>query len=191
VGDVIAVAVAVAAGDRLAAAGEVLCLWCYSYISRIIQEHSTINTEILDPRSKIITRISILDQPSTCIHLLVISPLPNLHMNRSTTTVERIVNKMCNILGSVVVAIFVFPMFTRYRQETWCLVTNQTTIQLCSNGQFLMRCCVMNIRPLWHFEMCRVIYEISKKLIVKGFLLTAIMALAIVVWIHVTELLQV
>jgi len=42
----------------------VLRLWCYSYISRIIQNHSMIQILILDPKWRTITQISLLNVPS-------------------------------------------------------------------------------------------------------------------------------
>ena len=52
--------------------------WCDSYISWIVQNHSMIHREMFDPNSRTVTLISILDLPSGFIHLLVMSPLPDL-----------------------------------------------------------------------------------------------------------------
>ena len=80
---------------------ELLCLWYYRYISGIILDHSMILIWIFDPESRIITRISVLDLLSILVHQLVISPLPDLHINRSTTAIWPTANMMCMILGSM------------------------------------------------------------------------------------------
>jgi hypothetical protein len=49
-----------------------------------------------------------------------------------------------------------------YRQETIFLVTKQTTVLSFSNGLFLERGGIVNIRTLWRVEICRVIYKISR-----------------------------
>jgi len=69
--------------------------------SGIILDHSIILLWIFDPESRIITRISVLDQPSRLVHQLVTSPLPDLHINRSTTVVWPTTNKMCIMFGSI------------------------------------------------------------------------------------------
>jgi len=72
------------------------------------------------------------------------------------------------ILWSVQVATSLFSMVTAYRQESLFLVADQTTIHSCSNGSFLGRWGVNNIRLLWYFEICRVICEISHQPIIDG-----------------------
>jgi len=137
----------------------VLCPWCYSYISGIIHNDSIIHIYMFDPNSRTVTRISIWDLPSGFGHRLVISPLPDLCINWSMTTVKPSVNKMCIIFGSVLVATSLFSMVPLYGQECLLLVADQTTIQSCFNLSFLGRWGVVNIRLPWHLEICRVIWE--------------------------------
>jgi len=119
---------------------EVLRLWRYRYTYGIIQDHSIIQICTVDSKSSIVTQISYLDQTSGLVHLLVISPLPCLHINRPTmAAIELSANKMCITLKSVLVVGYLSSMVIPYRQETLFLVTEQTTIHSCSSGVFLGR----------------------------------------------------
>jgi len=143
-----------------------LRLRCYSYISGIIQDHSMIHVWMIDPESRTVTRIAILDLPSGFLHLLVISQLPDLCNNWSMTPVKPSSNKMCIIFGSILVATAPFSMVTPYRQARLFLVADEMTIQSCSNGSFLRRWGVVNIRLPWHLGICRVMWEISHQPII-------------------------
>jgi len=121
---------------------------------------------MFDPKSRSVTRISILDLPFGFVHLLVISPLPDLCINWSMTTVKPSANIMCIIFGSVRVTTSLFSMVTPHQQESIFLVADQTTIQSCRDGSFLGRWGVINIRLPWHLKICRVIWEISHQPII-------------------------
>jgi len=108
-----------------------LRLWCYRYTSRIIQDHSIIQIWILNQMSWVITGITLLDQPSGFVHLLVISPLPDLHTNWSTTAIMPSADRMCIIFRSVLVVESLLSMVIAYRQETLFIVAEQTTILTC------------------------------------------------------------
>ena len=128
---------------------------CISPTEAIHQGDKPYMQQILDPKSQTITRISILDLPSRFVHLLVISPLLDICIKWSTTTVKQSMNMMCISCRSVLVATSLFLMVTFYQQESLFLVANQLTIYSCSNGTFLGRWDVVNIRPAWHLEICR------------------------------------
>jgi len=135
----------------------VLRRWCYRYSSGIILDHSIILIWIFDPESRIITRISLLDQPSRLVHQLVTIPLPDLHINRSITEILSMANTMCIIFGSIMVVGSLPLMVTPYRQETLFVVVDQATIHTRSIGLFLGWWGVVSIRALWPLEVCRVI----------------------------------
>jgi len=114
-----------------------LHLWCYRCISGIILDHSINLRWIFDPESQIITRISVLDLPSRLVYQFVISPLPDLHIDRSTTAIWPTANKMCIIFGSTLIVVgYQLLVVTPYRQETLFLVADQSTIHSRSSGLF-------------------------------------------------------
>jgi len=108
-----------------------LRLWCHRYTSGIIQDHSIIQIWILDPKSWVITPISLLNQPSGFVHLLVIFPLPYLRTNWSMTAIKPSTYRMCIIFRLVLVVGSVLSMVIAYRQETLFVVAEQTTILWC------------------------------------------------------------
>jgi len=140
----------------------VLRLWCYRYTSGIIWDHSIIQVWIFHSKSWIITWISWLDQPSGSVHLLVVSSSPYLCITGPTTAIEPSAYKMCIICRSVLVVWSLMSMAIPYRQESLFLDAEQTAILSCSNSLVLGRWGVVNIKPLLHLEIDRVIYEISK-----------------------------
>jgi len=90
------------------------------------------------------------------------SSLPYLHINRPTTVIESSAIKIVYIFMPVLVVWFLLSMAIPYRQETLFLDAEQMTILSYSNGLVLGRWGVVNIKPFWHLEMCRVISEISQ-----------------------------
>jgi len=90
-----------------------LHLWCYRYTSGIIQDRSIIQLWILNLTSWILIRISLLDQPSGFVHLLLSA------------------SEICIIFNSVLVIGSPLSMVSSHRQETLFLVAEQTTILLC------------------------------------------------------------
>jgi len=110
--------------------------WCYRCISGIILDHSINLRWTFDLESQIITRISVLDLPSRLVYQFVTSPLPDLHIDRSTTAIWPTAKKMCIIFGSMMVVGYLLLVVTPYRQETLFLVADQTTIHSRSSGLF-------------------------------------------------------
>jgi len=101
-----------------------------------------------------------MDPPSGLVHLLVISPFPNLHINGSTTIVKPSMNHMCIIFGSGMVATSRFPMVTPHHQEILFQVVDKTSSYSCSSGSSKMQWYVVNVRPPWHFGIFIVINQI-------------------------------
>lgn len=139
-----------------------LRLHCDMYISRIILDHSIILIGIFYPKSQIITWVSFWLYFPDWSTKLVTSPLCNLRINRSTSVIELSTNKVWTISRSVLVVQSQSSLFTTYQQETLILVAEQTTILSCSNGSFLTRWDVINIKPPCLLKICRVIREISQ-----------------------------
>jgi len=135
--------------------------WGYRYISGILLDHLIIRIWILDLAAWIMTWISVLYLPSRLVHQLFTSPLPDLCINRSTTAIRPRANKMWIMFRSRMVVGPQLSMVILYRQETFFLVTELMTIYSCSNGSFLERWGVVNIRALTHLEIRRVIEKIS------------------------------
>ena len=139
-----------------------LHLWCYRYTSEIIRDNSIIQIWILHPNTWSITSISKLNQSSGSVHLLVMSSLPYLHINRPMTVIELSTIKIVCILIPVLVVWSLLSMDILYRQETLFLDAEQMTSLSCSPGFVLGRWGVVNIKRLWHLKIGRVIYEISQ-----------------------------
>jgi len=135
----------------------VLRLWCYRYISGSLLDHLIMLIWILNLVSRIITRISVWDLPYRLVHQLVTSPLPDRCINRSTTAIRPSTSQMCIIFRSVIVIGPQLTIVTPYRQETIFVVAEQTTVYSCFNGSFHERWGVINITPLSHLDICRVI----------------------------------
>jgi hypothetical protein len=54
----------------------------------------------------------------------------------------------------MVIGSLLLLMVTPYLQETMFLLAEQTTILSCSNGLFLIRQVVVNMKQLQHLEIC-------------------------------------
>jgi len=129
-------------------------------------DHSIISIWILDPESRIISRISELDLPSRSIAQFITSSLTNLHHNSSTPTIMPSTWKMYIIPGFVMVVEYRLLMVASCWPETLFLVAEAMTINWCCKCSFLDRRSVVNIKSWMHLEICREIYNISYILII-------------------------
>jgi len=83
-----------------------------------------------------------IDLPSGFVNQSVISPLADLYIHWSMTTIKPSASKMYLIFRLIMVVGSLLSMVTTYRQGTFFLVTEQMKIHSCFNGLFRaeMRC---------------------------------------------------
>ena len=99
-----------------------LCLWCYSCISRIIQDYSIFHIYILYPKYQNITQISISDLPYQFVYLLNISALSDLCINGFPTIVKA--KYKCNVYHHWISVGCRFPILNGYSFSAWNLISS-------------------------------------------------------------------
>jgi len=123
---------------------------------------------ILDLESQILTQISRMDLTSGFGYLLVISLLPNLHINCSTMRVEPSAKTMCvSSFDQQWVLHLHFQWSLLIGRKPYSQLPTKRLFHSYWNGSFLMRWCVVDIRAPWHLKIRRVILRISNLPIMK------------------------
>jgi len=130
----------------------VLELYCENHTGSLNNPKSDTRSGITNSHSEIH-----IGSSSRIVYLLLILAIPDHHINESAATIKWSLNKWCISVGSVMVAGSLFAMVSLRWRKTSFAVADRRTILSRSNGSFLMRWGVINIRLTLHFTICRVI----------------------------------